>query len=439
MEGVAQYRYPSLILKHIYAEMLYEFSHEDVKNFWCKLQIIDEDGRYLKGADVFRALWKGASWTHRYELFIHMRNMLYPFLGEKNITLIDFMNRVANRMKECSEGAARQNLVLLKPYFNLIFGGGDLRQILLKIVNELYKGLQYPGRLKLVGQNVKLGRRSDVLLFSWDYDYSLRADLDFANMVIPLIQALPEILGLPSYEEAHLLADYRDPKHYIPNFAIDNGLCYDGTRKIGTVVRFHDFAKQKGMVLDTMEIPDTQSILLDTDLRGSDGSIVLRSGCLYRAPVVLVNMVYDSIRKHHGNPLEILVDALLLPKNSFWNQIQQHHKLLLEEMEKVVEVVYHRESESITIENRHLVRSMPAKILRNVLREFTDSGRTDFENLEFKRDPDITLDSQNPNFEGRLNRLMQRLVREEAPFLLNRGTRGRFSFSTNVKIKFIEL
>lgn len=114
-----------------------------------------------------------------------------------------------------------------------------------------------------------------------------------------------------------------------------------------------------------------------------------------------------------------------------------------------VEVVYYTDSDSISVNGKHVMRNVPAKILRNILSEYTTTGREEFENREFKRDTSICMDPLRPNFESRLNRVVAhiegRKVNGEITnnglknfFEIDRYRRGGFRFIPKCNIVFRE-
>jgi len=100
------------------------------------------------------------------------------------------------------------------------------------------------------------------------------------------------------------------------------------------------------------------------------------------------------------------------------------------------------------VNNKHLMRNVPARILRNLLREYTATGREEYENREFKRDPAICMDPLRPNFESRLNRVIAHINGCDDPskptegvkkyFEIERHRRGGFRFVPKSKIIFRE-
>ena len=131
-----------------------------------------------------------------------------------------------------------------------------------------------------------------------------------------------------------------------------------------------------------------------------------------------------------------------------WAPIQKAHEQLLDAMNDSVTIVYYKSDDSISVNSKHLMRNVPARILRNLLREYTVTGREEYENREFKRDPAICMDPLRPNFESRLNRVIAHINGSDDPehpsegvkkyFEIERHRRGGFRFVPKCKIIFRE-
>jgi hypothetical protein len=80
---------------------------------------------------------------------------------------------------------------------------------------------------------------------------------------------------------------------------------------------------------------------------------------------------------------------------------QRHEDLLMQYRQRLC-FVFHHQDETISCNGEHLLRGVPAKILQKVLMAHTLTGRSSFENREFRRDPDLGLDPLNPNLESRI-------------------------------------
>ncbi|MDB9743945.1 hypothetical protein OAA91_00290, partial [Fibrobacterales bacterium] len=92
----------------------------------------------------------------------------------------------------------------------------------------------------------------------------------------------------------------------------------------------------------------------------------------------------------------------------------------------------------ISVNGRHIIKNVPARILRRVIREYVEEGKTIFEYREFKRDTEICQDPANPNFEVRLQRLMEKIKADFPEVHLDKERRGQFSFKANQRVVYSE-
>lgn len=418
--------------------MLNNFSMEDVADFWQQIPIKGIDAQDTS-SNRFKELWKGVDRFYSFNTLARIGVLLRGFLKERDMTLNEFMNLTASRMCELSKISAKYYLTLFKPYFKLFYSDRDIRQVLLEIVNETFERLGFNGCLTLVGEQLNMNRRNATLLFSWDKEYKMNHDLDFENFLLPFVKNTPMVISMPAYEEHKMLATYRNPSYFLPDFKIKDGKCFSEDEEVGYTVDFDSYVKSKNLNLDSMSIPNKECVILNQDIKSSwDDCVVLHQECLYNAPVLLVDIIYDRTKGYIKNPLELMVDSLIATENIYWSRVKKYHDCLVESLDDYIEVVYDSNAVSISVDKQNLIKSMPAKILRNILREYVSNGRTSFENLEFKRDNDICVDNMNPNFEGRLNRLTERLDRNNVRFRLKRIKRGKFELVSEAKIKFIE-
>jgi hypothetical protein len=69
----------------------------------------------------------------------------------------------------------------------------------------------------------------------------------------------------------------------------------------------------------------------------------------------------------------------------------------------------YQSDDSVFVEGRYLVKGVPGRILRKLLRAYLDDGRTDFTNKEIRLDPELRLPEFHDNLEARLILLRRRL------------------------------
>jgi len=237
-----------------------------------------------------------------------------------------------------------------------------------------------------------------------------------------------------------VIADVRRPEQVLPAEELESreqGLHFQG-RWLGRRLSFSEWCRERGLPLrDPFQAANECWVVDDEPPVEEHGSSLVR-GCCYGAPVYIVEVKYAPLSSGPRNPLEGLVESMVRSDPDMREKLDGLHEKFVEGLTHRSEIVYYKEDDSISVNGEHFIRNVPAKIFRKVVRAYMMEGRTEFENREFKRDPEITLDISNPNFEGRLNRLMAKLSEDQPELQIVRRRRGGFQFTPKCAIEYRE-
>jgi len=90
---------------------------------------------------------------------------------------------------------------------------------------------------------------------------------------------------------------------------------------------------------------------------------------------------------------------------------------------------------SVFVDNDYLIKGVAGAIIWKLLREYVDSGRTDFTNRELRLDCALGLPDVTDNLDARLI-LLQRRLSERCPNItIEKTGRGRFRLHVNQPLR----
>lgn len=412
-----------------YAALLMEFPRNRIAT-WFDTWYADA-GFSGMAADCIDALWKSdgrvpVAWETRFYRELDL------FLASEGLDPEVFAEKAFKRFSEEPVLSARNLLKSLRPHMPAFYSTHDQRQLILKLLSDLHVRSHCDWRL--IDQTIRYGRRNDLVMFlprQWNNYF---AEFNFARYRLGGLRYAPVAFGLPAFEECRMRVDMRDARALLERVGLTSRIAEAQSCEL------FEFLATIGHNITVADLDDCQGLVFANDVFDhATGRILLKAGVFYGARCSMAEIRYATAVGKVANPFDKLVGQMVDPEVSVWNVLRERHELLVEEMRSVVEIVYHASDDSISVGNQHLMRNVPAKILRNVLREYTATGRSEFENREFRRDQEICMDPLNPNFEGRLNRLIERLQRLPGVMEIEKVRRGGFLFRPLRSLRFQEL
>lgn len=417
------------LLKHLYMSMLLELPKSKILDFWNQHPLVMSELTF-SGRELLESLWSSQTPIPlKYQLEVF--NSFEDFLVELKIDLPQFLDSFYNKVYKGRFHSANSWLLILKPYFRQIFQEEDLRHWLLQHFNEFNEEFYKHSGHEIVLDEIKGQMRKSLMLYCVDNASGL--PLDYETWVLPWLVQCPNVFGMNSYEYARMVADSRSINQLLDVDIQGDQVFFEG-EQVGTVVSFNQWLEQYDIDLAYLKLPSTECVLVSQDIKLASGK-ELHSNCLYGAPVYLTEFNYRKNQKAPENPMADLIDAVVREEEQLRAEISQIHFELLDELLPRFEIQFYNTDEAISINGTHFVRNVPAKIFHKIIQAYLLEGRTEFEHREFKRDPEICMDQANPNFEGRLARLMKKLETEYPNLKIEKSGRGVFKFNPNAIIE----
>ena len=374
-------------------------------------------------------------------------NSVVNWLYERGENPDAFVQRIIDRCIAFEGVPARSVLRSYLPYISQFYSTTDVRQLCLDIIPKRYTMLS---DWKFLRRDLVDGNRKEYVSFRFDTPGMLVTNpMRWFN---GLVQIGPILLDTPPYEHMQFKASQTSFVEALENRANaemgNDGYVYVNGEKVGKNATFNDCMIENGLEWDVdAEKKLTCVKALEDVIDEKTGSVLIHKDCFYgaSASVVLVDYKADVVAPE---PFNKLMSAVVKQEFDSWQPIQKAQEQLLEAMNDSVTVIYYKSDDSISVNSKHLMRNVPARILRNLLREYTATGREEYENREFKRDPAICMDPLRPNFESRLNRVIAHINGCDDPnkpsegvkkyFEIERHRRGGFRFVPKCKIIFRE-
>ena len=423
-------------LAHI--ELLITYSVKDV------LSLIRRDSRFDTKLvnDLF---FEGAYIDESSHHFIF--DNLVAWLYDRGENPDDFVERIVKRCADFEAVPARSVLRSYLPFVSQFYQTKDVRELCLEIIPKRYPFLTNASILK---DTIENDQRNMFVTFQFETPGALVSNP--MRWVLGLFRVGPLLLNTPAYEYMEYAATQTSFIEALENRVpaeMRGGEVYIGDRLVGQTTTFGECLDKLGFDWPNKPERDMVCVLALEDVHDAKtNALLLRKGCYYGAPSNILDVRFKA-NVITQEPFLKLMSSVVKQEFDVWQPIQKAHEQLLGAMNDSVEVIYYKSDDSISVNNKHLMRNVPARILRNLLREYSATGREEYENREFKRDPSICLDPQRPNFESRLNRVIAHIngtddksgVPSEGVkkyFEIERHRRGGFRFLPKCKIVFRE-
>jgi hypothetical protein len=257
-----------------------------------------------------------------------------------------------------------------------------------------------------------------------------------------ITQISPAVLSLPPFENLTLVCDSRSVAEVL---ASENSHCCGSRIKetADTVdaktVPFHEFCDVNGLDLAKYQIPDSPVEIPRADLRCHlNKRKLLHKGCAYGAPVSMYKLTYKKAVEKPQNFLAPLFEAVTTDNDPVTASLQSRHAQLVEEATFKARFVYNVRNESISLNGRHLVKFVPAKILSRMINEYVVAGRKEFLYRDFSNDPSIVEGPKKANIDIRVTRLKELLHNQSSAIRILKKGNGRIILEADCAVEYIE-
>ena len=418
----------NLLLRIVHIELLSSFSTKEI------LELVRMDSRFP--SNLLDSIWFEEGVFEREQHRIYL-DVLTEWLFSKGINPEQFIENMFSRFTSSDFMSSRIILRSYLPFVRKFYETDDIRRLSLETLPERQSLIENP---QVIFNDPIDNLRNDVMIYRCEEKHRLASN--YMPWLEALVRYAPAFLSCTPYESIQTVC-YQNTvaeilsKHNMPILINYKAISLNG-RVIGQVAPFSEAIQKLGLSWSETSESSLECIRIDEEvIESGSGAVLLKRGSYYGTPANITKISYQA-GVTHQDPFAKLMRSLVRQEFDVWLPVQKAHEALLNAANDSVVITYYKSDDSISINDHHLMRNVPARILRNLLREYTTTGREEYENREFKRDPEICMDPLRPNFESRLNRVVTHVEKVSKYFEIQRHRRGGFRFKPNCRIVFKE-
>ncbi|MFW5775038.1 MAG: hypothetical protein ACOCW2_02005 [Chitinivibrionales bacterium] len=440
-------RAQTILLRLAYIATLSRLSEEQLREFWLTRSGLTDT--LYDEKNLYQMLWDADSWVdlsaqmnaiERLEEYLLSYTIELPELIGDTIRNVTCGSLIPARyiLLWCKPMLAKLSSVL-NPHETIIEMFGCIARRVTPHLQQRYVLLRKKGRhntvtMVLMKRRPVMGSRKKVVL-------DTVAAFDCRSWLLVPLQLTPQAFGIPPFTDIQMISDVRRCETVVPKHRcrIDGDTFLIDDYPYGTVEPFNVFCDRKGYADQPFLCRDDSVVVMKENFVCPwRNRIVLNRGCCYGAPVYLYSLKYASTRQSTPILSRLIDMAFGQVDYGRMNEVERRHHELIASLDGGVNFVYTGRTESLAINGAHVVRYTPAKILRRVVRDYLQSGRSIFSYREFINDREIILDPNRPNMNVRINRLISTIQKACPQVRIHKRERGQFEFRCDVRIHYRE-
>ena len=436
------------LVKFLYAAMHLYLPIDEVREFWDKHYFTNHP-KLRNPVDFYKWIWLDEEYCNA-AFVVQVIESMEPYLNSKGFETPVFIRNALYTLNRGLLFSPKSMFKWTSPFLEDFYSNKDLRYLLLTLV-EYYSSILVPGILHKTikffehksyktTEAVILGTRFQQLPDNNRFNPLPPYDCELWTAII--IQCMPAGIYLPPFEKLCMISDVRTAQKIVPDAHYHNDNLLIDQQEYGKKCSFHDFCKRKNLFeeLQQYNLPDfTVTEIIKDYYCLKRKRVVLHKECIYEAPVYLYSYIFFRSSNKPKNFFSFIIDGTIKEKTDSWISVENRHKELLDTLNpKKILCIYNCNDESISVNGKHLVKFIPAKILRYILSRYVKNNQIEFEYREFIKNPEIPLDTLSPNIAVRIQRLSNVLKKYFPQFIIERTARGKIIIHVNCKLEYIE-
>lgn len=419
------------------------FTQAEVRQFWRENPLVVGGQRCNELETLKRLLSRSGKVST--ESYCQTLRSCEHLCARNNVSLESFVDFIFNRLEH---GNALPGSVLLRfivPAMHAITGEGDIRKMGIRMGSRSIKVSTKQGLFEVVGGIEDESHYTDIILFHFDSSFSTKFSPFDANVWMGMkVKYSPCFFGAPAFEEVKMISEQRTIDETLSSghtLHSTDDLLYLNDKPLARKISFKSFLDKWNIDL---QIYPVQSMLPVYEMLVDyhcpiQKRVVLHKGSVYGAPVPLLYVRYHKLT--NLEPHTIVKKTVIhgTTDKSIWREIEKKHRDLIEQMKQLFHFTFESDKDRMMVNDKVLIKGVPARILHLMLKSKIDEGKTVFERREFLYNEDIVTDRYNTGFELRLQRLTAALSRKCPAIRINRIARGAYQLQVEGEFTYKEI
>jgi hypothetical protein len=427
----------SQMLTLLYQTLLMEFGINAVKRVFND-ELFEVDDTEMSPSEFFPRLIINPPPKIPFQYLITLFTRTENYCVEQNIPLETFRDKMILVKAEafCMTNAP-DALHFIEPFFHQVFQEPNLYHFAFKVISKIHTTQIPESSYKLINHEVDETKGMGTMQLLYDRENLQKYAYDITIWKSFIIKNATAFINIPPFNSVTVKSETRTIETILEHceYTIQDGILTIGEQKMGTQMLFSEFIESNSHYKDAFSPDGWSGFLVEEDFYSEKQQrLLLRKGCFYNAPVVLMDISYTLQEQTTERILKNITKSMQpidTSENEQYLHFFEKHNEFIESVNGNLEIVYHSEQNKILINGNYFSKNFPATLLYYLCREYTERNRTNFLYKDIVMDPLFYIDTKKPNLTVRIKRLKEKLSEEFPQLNITHSGRGEFTFGAD--------
>jgi hypothetical protein len=426
--------YGNILGKLIYGYLHHELPIEDVYNFYAQLPgistVLDRNP-----TQFFNHLWDEQTANSSQEIGLIV-NAFEQTLYSNNKSIDSFHHFIKASINFQSDLFTSSIFPAFQPLLSRI----GMKEFLLQNAHLIPPCILPDVTTKLIAfKKNNSGSSATIAIFTNRINAAPPIDIDL--VLGPICRFFPLLFGASPFTNYIIICDEISIGNKLKGFTAattEHETVVIDNKKIGRANDFSSFIAARGLPDEGTAFPGKRVIIADYDVYCQKRQrIVIHKDCAYDAPVSIIKLFQSPEPYPETGPGKLTFEKHTTP----WPNIYKKHYLLQSKIDPAsrIHVRFNSRMQSISINGRHLISGISAKILCFIVKTYTESEVVEFEWSDLAANRELVSHPSNTGLTTRLNRISKCLFKTATGITLEKFGHGKYRLSSTKPLSFSEV